>query len=233
MYISNKNVIKAAAMLGVVLLLGGCSKKSEQVVFTDISSSEELTSDNSAVSEGSTTANLTEENSDSSNVAETVEETRPQNVIVHVCGAVKLSGVYELPQDSRVIDAVNAAGGFSQDADMSFINQASIITDGMKIQIPTIEETSIDESAPKELSESLFLTTDEASSPNEEKSKLVNINTADADELCSIPGIGNSRAESIIQYRQEHGNFSKIEDIMQVSGIKDKFFEKIKEHITV
>lgn len=137
-------------------------------------------------------------------------------IYVHVCGAVNAPGVVMLPEGSRGQDALDAAGGFTPDASEDFINLAELLTDGMQLYFPTREEA-----------ESL------QESEREEKSNLININTAGVELLCTLPGIGEARAKAIVEYRESKGNFETIEDIMQVSGIKDSAFGKIKDLITV
>ena len=141
---------------------------------------------------------------------------------VHVCGAVRNSGVYLLAAGSRTADAIEAAGGFSEDADEDYLNLASFVADGSKIYVPTVEE-SVSMPDPKASSEGFF----------NSNSHLININTADEKTLKTIAGIGDSRARDIINYRETHGEFKTVEDIMKVSGIKKKLFEKIKDLITV
>ena len=151
-------------------------------------------------------------------IEEAAEDEKSEPVIVHICGAVVNPGVYELPPGSRIVDAVDKAGGLSVDADESYVNLAAVPNDGEQIFIPTIEESAIMKKTRQETGVS---------------SGKVNINTADKALLCTLPGIGDTRAADIIAYRQEHGNFSTIEDIMQVSGIKEGSFQKIKEMIVV
>ena len=146
------------------------------------------------------------------------EDEKSGPVIVHICGAVVNPGVYELPPGSRIVDAVDKAGGLSVDADESYVNLAQIPEDGEQIFIPTYEEAKL---------------LKQSSPENGVSGGKVNINTADKALLCTLPGIGDTRAADIIAYRQEHGNFSAIEDIMQVSGIKEGSFQKIKEMIVV
>lgn len=132
-------------------------------------------------------------------------------IFVYVCGAVNKEGVYELPQGSRIYEAIEVAGGFREDADKSNVNQAEILEDEERIYVPYIGEEVQEDVA---------------------KDGKVNINKASKEELMTLPGVGASRAESIIRYREEHGGFKQVEDIMQVSGIKEGLFEKIKELIT-
>ncbi len=141
-----------------------------------------------------------------------------QPVVVHVCGAVMQPGVYELSKGSRIAQAVDVAGGFAEDADESYVNLAELLTDGTQIYIPTKEEALVLRQESQEVGNS---------------SGKVNINTADKALLCTLPGIGETRATDIIAYRQKNGGFSSIEDIMKVSGIKEAGFQKIKDKIVV
>ena len=158
--------------------------------------------------------------------------TEPIELYVHVCGAVKAPGVYVLPEGSRVVDAVEAAGGTLESASEESLNQALPVTDGMQIYVPTMEEA--------EKSQEWIHTGERSGQPgsaavseSNDSTGKININTADVTTLCTLPGIGESRASSIVAYREEHGGFSTIEDIMKVSGIKDAAFGKIKDKICV
>lgn len=155
---------------------------------------------------------------------------------VHICGAVACPGVYLLPEGSRIYQAVEMAGGFLADADQKGINLAQTVADGMKVTVFTEEEAETaaegsgimyPEANPSGRDRTGAGTVDLAQKPK------VNINTAGKEELMTLRGIGESRAEDIIAYREKHGSFQKIEEIMKVSGIKDAAFEKIKEDITV
>lgn len=134
-----------------------------------------------------------------------------EQIFVYVCGAVSKEGVYELPSGSRLYEAIEIAGGFREDADKSTVNQAEVLEDEERIYVPVIGE-AVQEDANQD--------------------GKININKASKEELMTLPGVGASRAESIIQYREEHGAFRRIEDIMQISGIKEGLFEKIKDRIT-
>lgn len=154
-----------------------------------------------------------------------------KNVCVHVCGAVVAEGVYSLPAGSRVADGVTAAGGFSESADTTYHNLAALLSDGQKVYVPTVEET-------RELSVS-----EKAVSSNgepggrplsgENGTGKVNINTADAEELMTLSGIGEAKANSILQYREKVGPFQSIEELKNVSGIGDAMFERVRDSIIV
>lgn len=176
------------------------------------------------------------------------EDEQPKTIYVHVCGAVRNPDVYELPAESRVYEAVLAAGGFTEEADSSYVNQAQKLSDGVKLVIPTWEQTQVfaaegEEEAEAEIgivgetqnSDSAGITGTKQSgtgvgAPSDGR---ININTASETELCNIPGIGAVRAAAIVAYRQEKGGFTSVEDIMNVSGIKEGTYEKIRDSITV
>ena len=193
---------------------------------------------------------------DADGSAQTVGGEQPADstvIWVHVCGAVRKAGVYELPAGSRVFEAVQEAGGFAADADESYVNQAQRLSDGAKLVIPTVEQ--VDEAAGDSRTEAGRIgiveqagvqeagygvsaagtgdsdgRTDPVSAAADGR---ININTAPEAQLCEIPGIGATRAAAIAAYRQEHGGFSSIEEIMNVSGIKEGTYAKIKDRITV
>lgn len=185
---------------------------------------------------------------------ETVEEKEvelEELYKVDIKGAVKKPGVYELKKGSRIIDVINKAGGLSADkADTSVTNLSKYITDEMVIVIYTKEEVKefskvLEEQTKKEEQCIIYnevIVNDSCKSDNEEAKEditnnevdvKVSINTASLELLTTIPGIGESKAKSIIAYREEKGKFNKIEDILNVSGIGDSLFEKIKDYITV
>ena len=156
-------------------------------------------------------------------------------VYVHVCGAVKRPAVYSLPEGSRVCDAIAKAGGMTEDAADDYVNQARFLNDGERVYIHSKAELS-------DLSVSQYAAgqpvNHTGNGPNGSDAQTggqerlpVNINTATLSELMTLQGIGESRAESIIAYREAHGAFSKIEDIMKISGIKGAAYEKIKDRI--
>ncbi len=138
-------------------------------------------------------------------------------IYVHITGAVKNPGVYIFEKKPRVIEVVEKAGGFKKDAATSGINQAELVEDGTQIVIKNRGDTK---TSVKDL-------------PEQERSSLVDINTAGKEQLMTLAGIGESKAMAIIAYREEHGKFKKIEDIMNITGIKNGVFDKIKSQIRV
>lgn len=155
-----------------------------------------------------------------------------ENIIVHVSGAVNKEGIVELKNNSRMIDAIDKAGGLRDEADIRNINLAYIIEDGMKIHIPSKEEKESTIIAEGNTDSEIVKQSNVIKSDNNKKSKI-NINTATKTDLETLPGIGESTALKIIEYRKEKGKFKLKEDIKQVNGIGDSKFNKIKELITV
>lgn len=203
-----KKMRYAGLVLAVMIVSGGCTKKeelllvSEEDAFTDeeTNPAEEVSSD--AIADSGV-------------------------ICIHVCGAVRQPGVYELQAGSRVYEAVQAAGGFAQGADQNYVNQAQELNDGIKLVIPTLEEAA----AVRE--KEFFAVGSEGEQPEKDSEGRININTASEAQLCDIPGIGATRAAAIAAYRESHGGFQKPEDIMKVSGIKEGMYEKIKDSISV
>lgn len=193
----------------VFLLFSGCGQ--ETAVY-------ELKDDYETVSGSDAYEKESESKSDGkSNDSEIV----PKIIYVYICGAVTNPGVYSLPEGSRVYELINEAGGLLETADERTLNQAEELTDGKQITVYTKEEAADMPVQPS--------SKDQGISQNGK----VNLNTADADRLMTLSGIGEARAEAIIAYREQHGGFQTIEDIMKIEGIKDKLFEKIKEQIEV
>lgn len=151
---------------------------------------------------------------------ENAPEEKP--VTVYICGSVESPGVYELPAGSRVCDALDAAGGFSEGADEKRINLAGMLCDGEMIYFPKEGEP-----LPEGSSDHL------QNSSGESAGGLVNINTAGEDALTALPGIGSSKARAIVMYREEHGGFKDIREIMNVSGIGENLFKQIEGLICV
>lgn len=144
----------------------------------------------------------------------------PETVFVDVCGAVINPGVYELEADSRVYQAIEAAGGFLESAASEYVNRAESLKDGQQVYIPTRDEADRQKLP-------VMQQTDQ------QQDTKVNLNTAGKEELMTLTGIGESKAEAIIAYREDNGGFAVKEDILNVQGIKEGTYEKIKEDIVV
>ena len=181
-------------------------------------------------------------------VVEREEEIKVEDIYVDVKGSVKKPGVYKLKNDSRVIDAVNEAGGLSESANTRYINLSKKLEDGDVVMVYSSKEIK---EAQKEntvyietpcvceqVKNDACITenkntskTDKTSTIN--KANKVNINTAQIEELKTLSGIGDAKANAIIEYRNTNGNFKSIEDIKNVSGISETVYSKIKENITI
>ena len=159
-------------------------------------------------------------------------------IFVHVCGAVKKEGVYELSPDARVVDAIRAAGGCTKKAASFGINQAEALKDGVQVYVPTKAELKKGTNGVGSLAS--FGTggvrtgvSSQGMNPGGGGDALININLATKEELMKLNGVGEAKAELIINYRQAKGGFKDIKDIMKIKGIKQKFFDKIKDKICV
>lgn len=184
----------------VLLLLYGCTPQPQTPAVTLLEESAPQT--------------VTDETAGDQTDAQTTDE--PQTIAVYVCGAVASPGVYELPEGSRVYEALEQAGGLTKDAAQTAVNQAQRLTDGQMLAIPTVEEAA-----------------EQSAKQQSAQDGLVNINTADAQELKTLPGIGDAKAAGIIAYREAHGAFRSIEEIKNIEGIKDGVYAKLQDCIKV
>lgn len=173
---------------------------------------------------------IVDKDNNSEDVGSNSKDYKDKKIFVHICGEVNEPGVYELKEDARVIDAIEAAKGLTKAASQQSVNQAKKLEDSEQIYIPSVKEVA------KDIKKSVNSSSNNSCINNEgiiEKSNKININTASQEELTTLPGIGVAKAQKIIAYRQQNGSFSKIEDIMKISGIKEGLFNKISENITV
>lgn len=194
-----------------MLVFMGCSVPDKALVLT----SDDFDNNREMLEEEVTVTDVTAKGSEG-NAQEAGQMAEVQMICVHVCGAVQCSGVVEVPLGSRVADALTAAGGLTEDAAEDYVNLAAKLEDAQQLYFPTREEA--ERLLQKELAET---------------SSMVNINTANKEQLCTLPGIGAARATDIIAYREQHGGFQSKEDIMQVTGIKQNAYEKLQAYITV
>ena len=184
-------------------------------------------------SDGSDAGNGTEINS--------TGETQPEMIYVDVCGAVANPGVFQLAVGSRVFQAIEAAGGYLPEAVQNCVNRAGVLTDGQQLYILTQEEMERQGLDPAEMAGASDGQMNGSAGTGQNAGLTVqaqqdnrsNINTADEAQLTTLTGIGATRAQAIISYRQENGPFAVIEDIMNVQGIKEGTFAKIKDKIVV
>ena len=160
------------------------------------------------------------------------EKNNEEKVVVHVIGEVNNPGVVTLPEGSRIIDALNKAGGKTEEADLSKINLAFIVEDGTQIYIPRINENLNQVNLISDGAGIGVIINDSDIEENKVEVK-VNINTANKEKLETLPGIGETTAQKIIDYRESNGKFKTIEDIKNVSGIGEAKYESLKDKITV
>lgn len=203
-----------------------------------------------AESDGSDAGNGTESDSgkhtsdaDIDNGSEAVSDKEMQQAMIYVdvCGAVANPGVFQLAAGSRVFQAIEAAGGYLPEAALTCVNRAGVLTDGQQLYILTQEEMERQGLDPAEMSGvsdgqmngSAGTGQNTEMTAQVQQDNRININTADEAQLTTLTGIGATRAQAIIAYREENGPFAAIEDIMNVQGIKEGTFAKIKDEIVV
>lgn len=200
----------------IVVCICGCGKNTAQYI-----SSEEVNA----------TESLKNELQEQPSVSETQQsemDTEEKLLYIYVCGAVHQPGVYTLSVGSRVYDLFEAAGGLTEDAALDYWNQARLLVDGEMLYVPTMQEAQ----------ERQFSGLDVSSNPldsanADDTSGKINLNTASLEQLMEIPGVGESKARAILDYREANGGFSSIEEIMNIEGIKEGVFSKMKEYIVV
>ncbi len=235
------------AGLTVVMLITavGCGGPSEIAVTSygdmeDMQIVSEQTRDSEA--DSALDADLTESKPGESQTPESVSETDVMSAIaVYVCGAVMEPDVYYLPEGARIYDAIKASGGFAPNADTQWLNQAQLVSDGEMLLVYTLDETARmqEEGVKRGSSASGGVSSATGSGDNPSRisaggdSTVVNLNTGSKEQLMTLPGIGESKADAIIRYRTETGPFASVEDVMNISGIKNSTFDKIKDRITV
>lgn len=223
---NKKKILTAAAFLiaaglvfGMTRSRGGVQELDEIGAIVMDEAPQADGSADSAETDGGTAKSLME-------TSEVVENSETDAIYVYICGEVTNPGVYELAEDSRIYEAVDAAGGFTENAARECVNLASKVSDGMQITIYNKEEAA-------SLPSNSGAAGGNAGQEGTSGSGLVNLNTATKEELMTLKGIGEAKAEDIIRYREKSGGFKKIEDIMKISGIKEAGFQKIKDSITV
>lgn len=215
---------------GLIYCLGKVYKPSKDVILTkDAKREETITStpkgnkDKDALPDN---GDFSLDNENQEDLESSKENSLNETIIyIHVCGEVKNPDVYSLNEGTRVVDAVKKAGGFTKEAAESYINLARVVIDGEQLYIPSLDEVKdMDMIDGKEQTQNQDSST---------KSTLVNINTASMEELMTLPGIGESKANSIITYREENGTFKSTEELMNITGIKEGVYKKISDFITV
>ncbi len=214
---------------GEELTLNGTAAEDAQGSREENGSSEDPAATAAATTTDLADAAETEQEKDSAPENDVCEPA--QNVVVYLCGAVEHTGVYELPEGSRVVDAIRMAGGLTLMADETCVNQARVLTDGEQIYIWTAEERSAYQRGENVALPETAVETPASDTTGSAGGGLVNLNTAGQEELTTLPGIGTAKAAAIIAYRQEHGGFTAREELKNVSGIGDATYEKLKDRI--
>lgn len=207
------------------MLMSSCGDKID-VTHVDDSTLQQSTAELQEPGQSVTGLQVTEQGkTESQKTASSCLSEQVEIVYVFVCGAVKTPGVYSLESNARINDALMAAGGYEEEADTEQINLADFVYDGQMIYFPKkgeiVPQTHADIQSGKKPAESA------------EDGGKVNINSATKEELMSLPGIGEAKAERIVAYRTESGPFLRTEDIMQVTGIGEKLYEQLQDYITV
>ena len=192
-----------------ISFLTGCYHSSEVMTAADVPLDGQTKQSEQGMTDSSSGQNW-ESGSDNMNSESGLENTG-QMIYVYVCGQVNEPGVYALSREARICDALEMAGGVTEDGWPEALNQAEHMTDGQTLYVPSHDETTEVQS--------------------EAEDGLVDINRANKEQLMTLPGIGESKADVIIQYREEHGAFVSPEELMQIPGIKEGVFNKIKDKI--
>lgn len=229
----------------IVALSTGCARPEEAIYSLSEAMPDSRTASSdlpdamsSSASLGFTGASGASAASDPSDRNEKPVQQSHEVIYIDVSGAVRNPGVYTLSPESRVYEAIEAAGGMTEEAEPKVLNQARLLKDGEKITVYTRAEIEEGKGPAAEASAGHGIPADETAGDGRESSLepvsgKVNLNQADKNLLMTLPGIGEVKAEAILRYREEKGGFRSIEEIQQISGIKSKAFEKIKDRITV
>ncbi len=211
-----------------VLVLAGCQKADpDEAALTQITPEE--------VMEGAQDVPETEpagEEAAGETAAGEEEPEDPARIFVYVCGQVLNPGVYELEAGSRLYEALDAAGGLTGEAAGEYLNQAGLLEDEQQVYVPTRKEAEEGSPLWQQAAGNEGTLGPADASGTEEKAR-VNLNQATREELMTLTGIGEVKAEAILKYREEHGPFGSIEELKEIDGIKDGIFQKIRDDITV
>ena len=247
-FLKNKFVIiSIIAVLSIIYILSSNAIKkynfssSEELIVENIEEGKKDADKKIDLDKGNETTKQNEDVDDSENEENKIETEN--KIFVYITGEVKNPGIVKLNENSRIIDAINSAGGTTNNANISKINLAYVLKDGMKVNIPNKDDLknnsnfdyitmSSGDGKNDNTSENESSLSSQSDKSNTNKS-TVNINTATQTELETLPGIGPSTALKIINYRNENGKFSSIDEIKNVSGIGDSKFENIKKYITI
>lgn len=222
-----KKFIKVLCFSCICLLAAACGEKENVYFQSETSVTEAQQNEETPVTDST---QISEENSTQTEPdTQSVQKVQSEKCFVYICGAVRSPGVYEVGQNARIYEVVEAAGGLTAEAAAESVNQAREIVDGEMIRILTREEaagTGLEETGEQPGTGTDCKTAEEADG-------RIDLNLATAAELMTLSGIGQSKADSIIRYREKNGSFSSVEEIKQVEGIKEGVYNRIKDHIKV
>ena len=236
--ILRKNVSRLLGILlfGAVVLSAGCQKEAEEG-FRELTPEETDESSSSSSSKDSKEKNGTEkENENDAAKSSDSSNTSGSRIVVYVCGEVNSPGVYMLDEGSRVCDALRVAGGMTERAAEAYLNQARSLSDGERVYVPSKEEAEQLETWEEEQgiasgNGGADGKVSGSGTSGSSGSGRVSINRAGKEELLTLPGIGETKADAILDYREKHGGFSAVEELMQVEGIKEGTYNKLKDKI--
>lgn len=231
MNFDNKKKIIISAILIIFLIVGfAIYMIVENSSYGELNLEEEMLAENIANTENMESAGDSTINTNVENANQINEEE--EKIAVHITGEVKKEGIVYLKQGARIVDAIDAAGGETEEADLSQVNLAYELQDGQKVYIPNKKE-KISQYITENSGNNVIVEGNNSSVNQKGGNEKVNINTATQDELDSLPGIGPSLAERIISYREENGNFKSTDELQNVKGIGDAKYADIKDKVTV
>lgn len=216
-------IILIVLMISIcVLFMCGCEKEAKVLLGHDAETELSVTTADMDKKKTDDTALPQTEDSANSGTDSVDGQKNTEVLYVYICGEVINPGVYEMNRQERVCTLIQRAGGLTEHADLKAVNQAQLLEDGQMVYIPSTEEAH-----------GLPVDVTEGSSGSEQTEGKINLNSASREQLMTLPGIGEGKAGNIISYREEHGKFQSIEDLMKVDGIKEGTYEKLKDRITV
>lgn len=213
--VKNGLVLQVVVFLFLFLSVG-CGKNVEEEIPLTAAEAEESDKDQAGESSG--------EKISDEEISDEEIQNGDETVYVDVCGQVKVPGVYALKKESRVYEAVEKAGGFTEKASAVGLNQAAKVSDGQQIYVPSQEEAE---------KQDIVNSTENSDSTAGKTQGKVNLNTASKEELMTLSGIGEVKADAILRYRSEKGRFQSVEEVKSIEGIKEGVYQKIKDQITV
>lgn len=219
---NKKKILVLVGILLIIILLGGAIiyyQTEEEVSFEVL---DEI--DNNIQGES---VNIVE--NENANTIQTGDNE--ELIAIHITGEVTKPGIIYLKEGARIYDAIQEAGGTTKDANLDRVNLAYVLSDGQKINIPNVKDKEEKEYIISNSGENILL--DDTSTKTKGASGKVNINTALQTELETLPGIGPSLAQRILEYRETNGKFQKIEDLKNVKGIGDSKYSNIKDYVCI